>query len=307
MFLFYLKGAFRPVRDLAKYAARLSKAAAAADRISEVFQTPVEVSDSANAPPLVVSEGRIEFRHLSFAYEPGKPVIRDLSLCIEPGEHVVVVGASGHGKSTLSALLLRLFDPEQGEILIDGQRIREVQVDSLRSAISTVLQDTSLFAGSVYDNIALATENTTPAAVQSAARLANAASFIEALPNRYDTLLGERGVNLSSGQRQRIAIARAALRNGRILILDEPTSGLDLQNEAQVLSALMRLGEGRTTLHITHRIDAAARADRVILIEHGQIAAEGSHLTLLRTSPAYRALFASDVPEEEPPHAHQYN
>ena len=290
VFLFYLKGAFRPVRDLAKYSARLAKASAAADRIVELFETRCEVVDAADAKPLSLEQGRIQLSHVSFSYEPGKPALRDINLAIEPGQHVAIVGASGSGKSTLASLLLRLYEPDAGNIRIDGVDIRRVTLDSLRANCTTVLQDTVLFAGTVRENIVFGQGAADADRVEAAARLANAHDFISALPDGYDTHLGERGVNLSSGQRQRIAIARAAVRDAGILILDEPTTGLDRHSEHLVLQALQRLARGKTTLHITHRPDAAEHADRIIVIDAGSVVEDGTYAELVTARGAFSML-----------------
>jgi ATP-binding cassette, subfamily B, bacterial len=214
-----------------------------------------------------------------------------LDLEVAPGERVAVVGPSGMGKSTLVSLLLRLHDPDEGRVLIDGVDIREFRLDSLRAQISIVLPDSLLFASSVRDNIGYGAPDASVEEIERAARLANAHTFITALPNGYDTVLGERGVTLSSGQRQRIAIARAALRRSPILILDEPTTGLDRDNERVVIEALENLSQGRTVLMITHDLELAARADRIVYLEAGQILEQGTHAELLGRGGRYAALF----------------
>ena len=256
VFLFYLKSAFRPLRDFAKYGARLAKASAAGDRIIEIFETEPEVRERPDAVEAPEFGGVIRFERVGFAYEDKHYVLHDVDRTIAPGSHVAVVGASGSGKSTLTSLLLRLYDPQRGRVLFDGQDIRDFSLASLRSRISIVPQDTLLFATTVRNNIAYGAGERSDAEIEAAARLANAHQFISALPAGYDTVLGERGVTLSNGQRQRIAVARAAVRKSPILILDEPTAGLDRENEQLVLEALMRLAAGRTTLHVTHRLEA---------------------------------------------------
>lgn len=280
VFLFYLKGAFRPVRDFAKYGARLAKASAAADRIMELFEARSDVVDSPSAVDLRSVKGEIRFAGVNFAYQEGKPTLHDVDLKIPPGTHVAIIGPSGSGKSTLAALVLRLFDPDAGSIELDGRDLREIKVDSLRTNVSTVLQDTVLFAGTIRDNIRFGLDDVSDQAVVAAARLANAHNFITHLPEGYDSAVGERGVNLSNGQRQRIAIARAAIRDTQILILDEPTTGLDPENERLVMQALLRLSVGRTTLHITHRHEAARHADHIVVLEDGRVLEEGSHDSL---------------------------
>lgn len=287
VFLFYLKGAFRPLRDFAKYGARLAKASAAADRIVELFEQRADVTESPQAYPLPYGPGEIRFDHVGFAYEQDRTVLHEITLDIHAGTHVAIVGPSGSGKSTLAALVLRLFDPDTGQVLIDGHDLRGVSIDSLRGRIGTVLQDTVLFAGTIRDNIAFGLDQVTDEQVESAARLANAHEFIERLPAGYNTPVDERGVNLSNGQRQRIAIARAAIRDMPILLLDEPTTGLDPVNEAQVLDALVKLSRGRTTLHITHRPEAARYADRIIVLRGGRVIEDGSHTGLIAAGGYY--------------------
>ncbi len=291
VFLTYLKNAFKPVKDFAKYTGRLAKASAAGERILDLFDRVPDLRnlDGAVAAPAFV--GAVEFRKIRFAYEPGHAVLDDLNLAIEPGQRVALVGDSGAGKSTIASLLLRLYDPQEGEVRIDGQDIRCFTLESLRPQISVVLQDTLLFAATVRENIALGMPKATPDQIEEAARLASADEFIRALPEGYDTILGERGVTISSGQRQRLGIARAAVRSSPILLLDEPTTGLDEENRTAVAAALMRLARGRTTLLITHDLALGASADRVIFLQAGQIAERGSHDELMRAGGRYARLF----------------
>lgn len=261
VFLTYLKSGFKPVRAFAKHSARMAKASAAGDRVIELLEAAPEVLDLPGAVPVPGLHGAIRFESVGFAYEPGHSVLHGIDLDTRPGERIAVVGPSGSGKSTLAALLLRLHDPVQGRILVDGRDCRDYTVASLRAQISVVPQDTTLFAASVRDNIAFGAPGTPQERVEAAARQANAHGFIQALPDGYDTLLGERGVTLSSGQRQRLAIARAAVRDAPIVILDEPTTGLDEENEHAVTEALEQLAARRTTFLITHDLHLAARAE----------------------------------------------
>ena len=231
---------------------------------------------------------------MEFGFQENNRILHNINLSIRAGETVAIVGPSGSGKSTLASLLMRLYDPWQGEVRIDGQDIRNYTLESLRTRIAIVLQDSLLFATSMRENICGGLPAATDKQIEAAARLANAHDFISRLPDGYDTVVGERGVTLSNGQRQRIAIARAAIRQSDILILDEPTTGLDPANEAAVRDALERLTLNRTTLHITHRPEMAARADRVVYIHHGDIVAEGTHQTLMKDLPEYAALFARE-------------
>jgi ATP-binding cassette subfamily B protein len=291
LFLFYLKRGFRPLQDFAKYSARVAKAAAAGERIVEVLEIRPDIADSPDAQKAPPFKGRLQFDCILFCYPAGGTVFHDLQLSIEPGQFVAVVGASGAGKSTLLNLVLRMYDPTAGSVRIDGQDIRQWTLASLRSQISVVLQDTVLFAANVYDNIALGACGVSAQQIEAAAKLASAHNFIQALPNGYETLLGERGVNLSHGQRQRIAIARAAVRDAPLLLLDEPTTGLDEENERVVRHALQRLAGGRTTLLVTHDLRAATTADLIVFIERGLVLERGTHQQLLNLDGRYAAMF----------------
>lgn len=293
VYLAYLKRGFKPLQDFAKYTGRLSKAMAASDRIMELLDHQPEVTasdDATAAPPL---KGHIEFRNVTFEYEEDQPVFRDLTFSIASGQQVAIVGASGIGKSTLFSLLLRLYDPQRGDIRLDHQEIRQWTISSLRRRISVVLQDNVVFASSVRDNIAMAVESATDEEVQEAAEIAMADSFIRQLPAGYATELGERGVNLSQGQRQRLAIARAALRQTPILLLDEPTSSLDPQNRTQVIAALRNVSRNRTTLVITHDMELAAQSDLILYLSPDGSAQCGTHEQLLGSCPSWAEMYAS--------------
>lgn len=274
IFLAYLKYAYRPVQDFAKYAGRLAKASAASRRVLELLDRVPDVRDLPNAVPADAFRGHVRFEEVCFHYEHDRPLFENLNLEVTPGQHVALVGASGGGKSTLLSLLLRLYDPQKGRVLIDGRDVREFTLESLRAQISVVLQDNLLFAATVHDNIACGVAGATSEDVEAAARLANAHDFIVELSEGYETVLGERGVTLSHGQRQRIAIARAALRRAPILILDEPTTGLDKDNQQAVLAALQRLYRGRTSFLITHDIEQVMGADLILHLEEGRLKAE---------------------------------
>ncbi len=290
-FAFYLKLAFRPMQDFAKYAGRLAKATAAGERIVELLEETPDVQDAPDAEEAPPFRGKLQFSDITFGYEPAVCVYDNLSFTVEAGQFVSIVGDSGVGKSTLLSLLLRLYDPQEGQIRIDEQDTRQWTLASLRGQISVVLQDTILFAGNVYENVALGATDVGLEEIVEAAKLANAHDFIESLPQGYETMLGERAVNLSHGQRQRLAIARAAVRNAPFLLLDEPTTGLDEKNEREVRASLKRLAAGRTTLLVTHDLLQAADADEILYIESGCICETGSHDELVRLAGRYAELY----------------
>jgi ATP-binding cassette subfamily B protein len=291
VFLAYLKNAFRPIQEFAKYTARLSKAAAAGERVIDLLQHIPEVRDLPDAVAAPAFKGEVRFENVSFSYEDGRSVLEGINLEIKPGQCLAVVGPSGSGKSTLVSLVLRLYDPVQGRVLIDGCDIRQFTMASLRSQIATVLQENLLFAATIRENIAHGSPGASGEAVEAAARLANAHEFIVAQAQGYETTVGERGVTLSQGQRQRIAIARAAIRQAPILVLDEPMTGLDKRNERAVLESLDRLDQGRTTFHITHDLRHATGADLIIYMETGRILERGNHAQLMQLNGHYAAMY----------------
>ncbi|MFM1770294.1 MAG: hypothetical protein RJA22_2823 [Verrucomicrobiota bacterium] len=291
VFLAYLKSAYRPIQDFAKYTGRVAKASAAAERVMDLLERVPDVRDQPNAVPAPPLLGHVRFEGVAFRYQPDREVLQQIDLEVPAGSHVALVGQSGSGKSTLVSLLLRLYEPQAGRITIDGHDIRGFTLESLRAQVSVVLQDNLLFSGSVRDNIACVAPGATDAQIEAVARLANAHDFIAALPQGYDTLVGERGVSLSHGQRQRIAIARAAIRQAPILILDEPTTGLDKRSERAVLDALEKVYAGRTTFLISHDLRHAATADLILVLDHGTLAERGSHQALLQLNGRYAALW----------------
>jgi ATP-binding cassette subfamily B protein len=290
VFLTYLKNAFKPIQDLAKYSGRLAKGSAAAERVLDLLDRTPDVGNLPGAAPASAFRGAVDFDHVSFTYEPDGEALHDIQLSFKPGQRIVLTGPSGSGKSTLLSLLLRLYDPTAGRVRIDGSDIRTFTVESLRNQIAVVLQDTVLFAATVRENIAYGAPEASAADVEAAARLANADEFIRELSGGYDAVVGERGITLSSGQRQRIAIARAAVRRAPILILDEPTTGLDETNARAVTEAFERVAKGPTTVIATHDPRLAASADLVVYIERGRVVEQGSPEELLRVGGPYARL-----------------
>ena len=295
VFLAYLKSAFRPLRSFAKYTARIAKATAASERILNVFEEKPEVRDLPGAVTAPSFQGKVHFDHVHFAYDPDAIVLKDFNFDAGAGQKIAIVGASGIGKSTLVGLLLRLYDPADGRVLIDGQDIRDFTLKSLRSQIGVVLQDNLLFSGTIKENIAAVIPEAKQQDIEAAAKLANAHDFIMTQPQGYETLVGERGSTLSRGQCQRIAIARAALLNTRILILDEPTTGLDKANEQNVIQSLLKLAHGRTTFIVTHNLDFAAFADQILFIDYGRVVELGNHHELVAKNGRYASFYQSQV------------
>jgi ATP-binding cassette subfamily B protein len=281
VFLLYLGKMYKPMRDLSKMTDTMSKAAVGYERIHEVIETENEVRNLPGARKAPSLKGEIEFDHVYFGYDKGYRTLTDVNLRVEPGQLAALVGPTGAGKTTITGLIGRFYDPEKGTVKIDGEDIRSYKLKSLRRQMSFVLQETLLFRAPVWQNIAYGKPEATREEILRAAELANADEFIKDMPQQYDTMVGEKGVTLSGGQRQRIAIARAIIRNSPILILDEPTSGLDAASEELVFEALGRLMEGRTTIVIAHRLATIRRADVIFVIDHGTIVERGTYEQLI--------------------------
>jgi subfamily B ATP-binding cassette protein MsbA len=283
---------YMPFKRLTKFNNYLQVAMGAAERVFAVFDEPQEICDREKAIDLGVAQGRVVFHDVSFAYDEDQPVLSGLSLTVNPGEVVALVGPSGAGKTTISALLCRFYDPTGGEITIDGHNITEVTLASLKQNLAMVDQESFLFNETIADNIRFSKPLATEAEVVAAARQAYADEFIAALPEGYQTRIGDRGLRLSGGQRQRICIARALLRNAPILILDEATSALDTESEAMVQQALLNLMQNRTTFVIAHRLSTIMHADKIVVLEQGRIVEIGRHAELLENeSGLYRRLY----------------
>jgi len=264
---------------------------AAAERLFQVMDIHAEITEKPDAITLPSIKGDVMFEHVYFAYEPGEMVLRGIDITIEHGTLVALVGASGAGKTTFVNLIPRFYDVTEGRILIDGFDLRDVKIASLREQMGMVPQETILFSSTVGENISYGKRGAAQSEIEDAARTANAHEFIAALPNGYDTVVGERGVNLSGGQRQRIAIARAILKNPRILILDEATSAVDSVSEMYIQEALERLMRGRTTFVIAHRLSTIQNSDLILVLDRGQIVESGRHDELYAKGGYYRRLY----------------
>ncbi len=290
-FIQYSDRFFSPISDLSEKYTILQAAMASSERIFKLLDTPPSIVSPSSPKALTVERGSIEFRNVSFFYNPGEPVLHDISFKVEPGEKVAVVGATGAGKSTIIALLSRFYDVQQGEILIDGEDVRNFDLQGLRRSIGIVLQDVFLFSGSISENIRLGNKAIGDEQVDRAARTVHASQFIQKLDRQFAAEVGERGASLSVGQKQLLAFARALAYDPKILVLDEATSSIDTETEILIRDALERLMAGRTSIVIAHRLSTVQNADRIIVLHRGRIREMGTHQELLRLKGIYWKLY----------------
>jgi ATP-binding cassette, subfamily B, bacterial len=292
IFLSYLKDLYGPIQNISANLAEISSSRAGLERVFSVLDIQPDIRDKPGATDIPPARGVVRFEHVTFAYDDGRPVLRDVDLEVRAGEHVALVGRTGAGKSTLASLVLRFFDPQTGRVTIDGHDLRDVTLRSLRSQVTLMLQEPILFHSTIIENVAFGAP-VTDAEVRDAARRSEADEFIRELPQGYDTVIGENGVTLSGGQRQRLALARALLRETPIVILDEPTSSLDVRTEGQVWRNVEALLAGRTAIVIAHRLSTARRADRIVVLDGGVVVEQGSHDELLARGGTYAQMWAN--------------
>jgi ABC-type multidrug transport system fused ATPase/permease subunit len=288
-----------PLRMLGMWIGQAQRATASGERIFEVMDEAEEVSDRPGAVELPRGDGRVRFEGVSFGYDDRRPVLQDVDLVLEPGRTVALIGHTGSGKTTLASLVPRFYDVTAGRVTIDGLDVKDAKLVPLRREIGIVAQDPFLFSASVRENISFGRPDATDEQIEEAARLAQAAEFIEELPERYETVIGERGITLSGGQRQRIAIARALLLDPRVLILDDATASVDATTEARIRLGLRQAMKGRTTIIIAHRLSTLALADELVVLDRGRVAARGTHEELLERSPVYREIYEHGLLERE--------
>src|SRR3954454_1147782 len=298
-FNLYVSMLIMPLRMLGMWIGQSQRATASGERIFQILDEPEEIAEPAGASDLPPGPGRIEFDGVSFGYDPERLVLSDVELEIAPDQNVAIIGHTGSGKTTLTALVPRFYDATEGRVLIDGVDVRDVTLSSLRSQIAVISQDPFLFSTTVRENIAFGAPEATDEDVEQAARLAQAHEFIAELSDGYDTVIGERGITLSGGQRQRIAISRAIVMNPRILILDDATASVDATTEARIRIGLREAMRGRTTLIVAHRLSTISLADEIVVLDHGRIAARGTQTELAESSPVYREIYEHGLIDRE--------
>jgi ATP-binding cassette subfamily B protein len=287
----YLAMLIWPLRMIGMWIGQYQRAIASGERIFELLDERADITDPAIPVPLPAGGGELRFEGLTFGYDAERPVLRGLDLALAPGSTVAVIGRTGSGKTTLTSLIPRFYDPQAGRVTLDGVDVRRLRLADLRGAIATVAEDTFLFSTTVAGNIAYGVPGATRQDVVEAAHKAQAHEFIEALPHGYDTVVGERGLTLSGGQRQRLSIARALLVDPRVLILDDATASVDASTEARIRLALQTVMEGRTTIIIAHRLSTIALADEIVVLEDGRVAARGRHEQLVDENPVYAEIW----------------
>ncbi|NOZ20880.1 MAG: ABC transporter ATP-binding protein [Planctomycetes bacterium] len=291
VFLPYIQMLYGPITGLTRFYSMIQRAVASVERVFDIIDTEPEIQDAPDAIALDDVRGAVEFRNVSFSYANGIPVLKDISLEAEPGQMIAFVGPSGAGKTTITNLIPRFYDPTAGSVFLDGHDLRKIKLTSIRKRMAMVLQEPFLFNESVKDNIAYGRLDATDDEITAAARAANAHEFIVDLPEGYDTVIGERGVKLSGGQKQRLSIARAILADPRILILDEATSSVDTETEILIQNAIHRLVKNRTTFVIAHRLSTVQNADQIIVLDEGRVVERGTHEELLKNGTLYRRLY----------------
>lgn len=294
-FTTYLGMLVRPIRLMGRIIPMFAIAASAGERLFTILDAPIAIADADDAIPITQIQGSVRFRNVSFGYNDERNILHDINFAAAPGQVIALMGATGSGKTTLVNLIARFYDATDGCVLVDDRPIDAYTLTSLRRQIGLVMQDTILFAATIRENIAFGRPTATDAEIEQAARDAQAHDFITAMPDGYDSLVGERGVTLSGGQKQRLAIARALITDPSILILDDATASVDNNTERLIQKALNRLMEGRTTFIIAHRLSTVQRADQILLLEHGRIIARGTHDQLLQDSPLYRKVYELQI------------